>query len=850
MPVYEDTAFLQSQGGTALLDKFTHCLLTKCSPEMLDALLTTIIGQLKATSANPEKSAEAKIVARRFVRSVIRVFVVFNVEMAPGQSKKKAHQPSAQPLQRCKRVFQAIINIAVEELCETANALLAPVRFGVARPTAPFNLSTTNTEALSIEELFSVEPMMKRSNQSSGNSGSDNSSGGQSSRSRSRSLTADNALMRSSRNRAGQASGTGGNGGQGSGSGAGGSVAVAGSGSVQESLESGGGGGIEFNDEADDNQDDGNDESMDQDNPNEEQIENPDAEDQQSEDMDLDLLAESESDSDGDGDGNDPNRSSDNVGGSQDQGQDGGNGGNEALFSDDDDSGESTHPEDDDSEAGETDEQDAEEMFGDEQLERRSTGASQGERSNLAPQSMQWAIRSRSKPRTGNGFIYIDPSSIRRSTTSGPTVASATMASEQVTMSTTASALARAFGIVIRQIADLLTMLQDYSSLVPALSKTLEISYQESISLQLMIEQQIKPNWDWLMTVMDSTEAQLRFGSALSNSSDPSHPSHPLHANSRSRSSAAVERSSYSTRSGGGLNPDSNGNRRDFLNYALSLMRAHNAEHSDSLPSLDVSAMKHIAYVFDALIYYMRSGTDSSEESPSAARDAYSLENTFLVSDMNYNDDDASNDGTQPPGGGPQNMDIEDDDTNQSTSIPMSNKGRKNPFFQRSDSTLCLGCPPPDPFTTPMNEALPLADQPQLLQPNARREDLFGIPKQPVDSSGQSAVSPGPPPMSVLPTRLGLSTRVTSDLAGPGPSASGPSEPFVALSTAPFQAGPSSEANFDRVLRQQQERSGNASPTAATCDTASVRSLDTSGMESGPQEMERDEPQVRTEGCF
>lgn len=59
-------------------------------------------------------------------------------------------------------------------------------------------------------------------------------------------------------------------------------------------------------------------------------------------------------------------------------------------------------------------------------------------------------------------------------------------------------------------------------------------------------------------------------------------------------------------------------------------------------------------------------------------------------------------------------------------------KGRKNPFLQRSDSTLCLGCPPPDPFDTPMSEALPLADQPHLLQPNARREELFGMPKQPI----------------------------------------------------------------------------------------------------------------------
>lgn len=46
--------------------------------------------------------------------------------------------------------------------------------------------------------------------------------------------------------------------------------------------------------------------------------------------------------------------------------------------------------------------------------------------------------------------------------------------------------------------------------------------------------------------------------------------------------------------------------RREFLSYCLSLMRAHNGEHRDSLPVLDVSALRHVAYVFDALVYYMR----------------------------------------------------------------------------------------------------------------------------------------------------------------------------------------------------------------------------------------------------
>jgi hypothetical protein len=46
---------------------------------------------------------------------------------------------------------------------------------------------------------------------------------------------------------------------------------------------------------------------------------------------------------------------------------------------------------------------------------------------------------------------------------------------------------------------------------------------------QLYLEYHLKPTWDWLLTVMDSTEAQLRFGASLTHSSDPTHPGHPLH---------------------------------------------------------------------------------------------------------------------------------------------------------------------------------------------------------------------------------------------------------------------------------------------------------------------------------
>lgn len=63
---------------------------------------------------------------------------------------------------------------------------------------------------------------------------------------------------------------------------------------------------------------------------------------------------------------------------------------------------------------------------------------------------MQWAIRSRESGRStgvrlanGSNLVFIDPSTLRRSTTGSTTVATS---SEPITMATTASCLARAFG--------------------------------------------------------------------------------------------------------------------------------------------------------------------------------------------------------------------------------------------------------------------------------------------------------------------------------------------------------------------------------------------------------------------
>jgi len=52
-------------------------------------------------------------------------------------------------------------------------------------------------------------------------------------------------------------------------------------------------------------------------------------------------------------------------------------------------------------------------------------------------------------------------------------------------MTTTVNQLARAFGGVVRQIADLLMMLQDYHALVPNLTRVLDVSTAEVLELQV-----------------------------------------------------------------------------------------------------------------------------------------------------------------------------------------------------------------------------------------------------------------------------------------------------------------------------------------------------------------------------
>lgn len=390
----------------------------------------------------------------------------------------------------------------------------------------------------------------------------------------------------------------------------------------------------------------------------------------------------------------------------------------------------------------------------DEPLER-TTNSSHANGAAQAPRSMQWAVRNTQHQRAAStapsststpaassaGLIYIDPSNLRRSgtiSTSAAAAAAALEASNASSYLTSASSLARAYSIVIRQISDLMGLIPKYNHLVYSqIPAAVKLTYQDAVNLQNYVEEKLIPTWNWMVSIMDSTEAQLRYGSALASAGDPGHPNHPLHASqnsARRERMTAREEASLRTLEGRrratllSARQGMMSARGDFLNYALSLMRSHNDEHSDVLPVLDVCSLKHVAYVFQALIYWIKAmNQQTTLDTPQLER-----KRTRELLELGIDNEDSEHEN--------------DDDTNQSAtlndkdddSLPAET-GQNHPFFRRSDSMTFLGCIPPNPFEVPLAEAIPLADQPHLLQPNARKEDLFGRPSQGLYSSSASS---------------------------------------------------------------------------------------------------------------
>ncbi|KAK1896054.1 E3 ubiquitin-protein ligase UBR5 [Dissostichus eleginoides] len=751
----EEQVYLNQQSGTIRLDCFTHCLIVKCAPDItfIDTLLGTLVKELQ-NKYTPGRREEAINVTRRFLRSVARVFVILSVEMA---SSKKKNNFIPQPIGKCRRVFQALLPYAVEELCNVAESLIVPVRMGIARPTAPFTLASTSIDAVQgSEELFSVEPLPPRPSPDQSSSSSQ---------------TAASYIIRNPQPRRSSQS-----------------QPVRGRDEEQDDIVSADVEEVEVV-EGVAGEEDHHDDQEEQGEENAEAEGQHDEHDEDGSDMELDLLAAAETESDSESN----HSNQDNASGRRSvvtaatAGSEAGSrvslafpifGASSvpAFFSEDD--SQSNDSSDSDSSSSQSDDVDQDTFLMDEPLER-TTSTSHANSAAQAPRSMQWAVRNTPSQRaTGSapsssstpaasstGLIYIDPTNLRRSSaisSSAAAAAAALEASNSSSYLTSASSLARAYSIVIRQISDLMSLIPKYNHLVysqyPAAVK---LTYQDAVNLQNYVEEKLIPTWNWMVSIMDSTEAQLRYGSALSSAGDPGHPSHPLHASQHSaRRERMTAREEASLRTLEGRRRAATlltarqgmmSARGDFLNYALSLMRSHNDEHSDVLPVLDVCSLKHVAYVFQALIYWIKAmNQQTTLDTPQMDR-----KRNREILELGLDNEDSEHEN--------------DEDTNQSSTLqdkdddPVpAETGQNHPFFRRSDSMTFLGCIPPNPFDVPLAEAIPLADQPHLLQPNARKEDLFGLAEASMDRNclEVNMGSSLPSPSQILPTKMSYSANL------------------------------------------------------------------------------------------
>lgn len=194
------------------------------------------------------------------------------------------------------------------------------------------------------------------------------------------------------------------------------------------------------------------------------------------------------------------------------------------------------------------------------------------------------------------------------------------------------------------------------------------------------------------------------------------------------------------------------------MSYALSLMRTYSNEHRDFTPHIDLAALKHVAYVFDGLMFYLRLFSASSQttsttiktqrsvvkrvkrrrrndENSSSSDEEQLLNNDEEEEEVVDESEEMATDEVVVEAGNNDEEEEEDDDYQPVRSGSDNSSGtatltlrpalRTSPFFRRSSSTVCLGGRSPDPFQSALNESLPLATKPHLLHPFSRVHDLF-----------------------------------------------------------------------------------------------------------------------------
>ncbi|CAG9541014.1 unnamed protein product, partial [Cercopithifilaria johnstoni] len=847
--VVEEVFHLNQQHGCSHLDKFAFILLAKCSETHIDTLLNTLIAE---ANKNEEMKRDPDIdsVISRFVRSVIRMFMLLTllspaaitvatatasgisqvvasgnspprrifgpglhtvsftgllslVRSTSGRESSAAKEAKKKNVTnfvlKCRRIFQTLLNYSINELCNMADSLIAPVRLGIIKPTSVIAQNITSDPLDVIEKFLNAKIDLstvsiagddlamakfgrkrKRSTRREGDHGdeemreapqphsipeSDNSSDSDSDESRpTRSQSYVGEVYNALRNEAS------------SGNYDGDelfsmseedpeddSVESVSSPAEQDDDPTSQGNDPNIDEEDEENDDDGNgDDGEEQEFGNEEDEGNYEEGDENDR---YEQEGEHEGNEEGNGDGEDeemqvePNEEDDvpeNGDGTVDETYDirsrhirpnehrtnqssrNSRGTNSLPGEQQQDATPRTDSQNTSQQRVRNNEANNANRSGD-VTSARVSGVTSG-RHNTIP--LQWAMRRMASNSERSTATRRNDDSENRESNTAPLTSSRHLreSSEDAATSVTKTnqQLALSFSIIIRLIVDLMPMLVDHREFMKSsytlIPKMLELNDAVVVAIRRLIEERLYVVWHWMETVLDRTEAQLRFGNALmasqtisavlrkekklspKKSDDRDTERNSPRPGSGNHSSTPVPRQDYTTGSAAAnskkdeQNPDSTASLEDFFDYITALMRSHASENGDDVPIIEFNALKALAFVADAYL----SLTDMLEKLD--ARIALGLSSTENAASDKEIIDMFQNDETSDADGGKSSM--------QAGALMTD-------FFQRSNSLLYPGIASSSSyhaFEYKCVDSLALAERPQLLRPDIEKEEMFGLP--------------------------------------------------------------------------------------------------------------------------
>ena len=294
--------------------------------------------------------------------------------------------------------------------------------------------------------------------------------------------------------------------------------------------------------------------------------------------------------------------------------------------------------------------------------------------------------------------------------------------------------LAKAFHFLIEQLVDVMLHL----SSVHLSSFSWKLSDINNCCTEIWYD--MEPLLMWLIQVMDPLESQLRFGSSLASPylaflsmqrDNERHRAKIVQDNLSQDNNVQYDRNllqtNYKT-----FSPRTFTTNMDSLQYLLSLTRSNFNEHREFIPPINFSSIEHIGYILDAILHFLRSSgrinTQNSNQSPSTndLEELYieptnRLHDSLFVAKINTVSDQGFPEST------PINSKNVFPDNLQTFSYQSVDCGH---FFKRSPCLGFLGCPSPN-HLAPI-ESIPCAEMPHILQPQTRRELLFGAPQDPI----------------------------------------------------------------------------------------------------------------------